>query len=273
MRTAAWNENAWRIPIAAEEDGERLGRGVVLPREEVRDERLRDESSAQAVEREQAAEPGDDPARAVERRARLGRQVVSDLDAVREPANRDEPRAGGERVAEEPLRRRPDEREQGAARAGERGDRVVRAEERRRVAALGGVGQHRLLERRERAGLDDVRGNGAGQRCGDERGQPPGQREDGAGDRHRYEQDPVAAAAADAVAVPREQNGDERIPGENGREDRSDRGIRIAAIRERDPDQHRAEPVRDGPHALGRDDPSSVAAHAPPACTSALHQA
>ena len=48
-----------------EEDGERLRRGVVLAGEEVGDEGLGDEAAAEAVEREQAAQPGDDAARAV----------------------------------------------------------------------------------------------------------------------------------------------------------------------------------------------------------------
>ena len=175
-------------------------------------------------------------------------------------SNHDEPGTGGERIAEQPFGRRPDDRKQRAGGARERRDRVVGAEEGRRIASLGGVREHRLLERGEGAGLDDVGGDRPGQRGGDQRGQPAGQREDRACDSHRDEQDPVAAAAADPVAVPREQDRDQGVAGENRGEDGADGGIRVPAVGERDADEHRAEPVRDRSHALGRDDPARVAA-------------
>jgi hypothetical protein len=112
-----------------------------------------------------------------------------------------------------------------------------------------------------------------GQGGGDERRQPAGQGEDGAGHGHRDEQDPVAAPTADPVAVPRKQDRDECVPGENRREDRADGGIGVSAVGERDADEHGAEPVCERPRALRGDDSPRVATHAAPAPTSALHQA
>ena len=60
--------------------------------------------------------------------------------AAERSADGDEPGRGGDRVEQQPLRRGTDERDQRARRAGERGDRVVGAEEGRRVAPSAACG-------------------------------------------------------------------------------------------------------------------------------------
>ena len=137
----------------------------------------------------------------------------------------------------------------------------------------GGVRQHRLLERRERARLDDVGRDGAGEPGEDQRRQPAGEREHGARERHPDEQQPVAAAPADAVAVAGDQHRDERDPGQQGGEDDTDRRVGQAAIGKGDADQHRAEAVGERPRALRGDDPVSVRAQPRSASTSCLHHA
>jgi hypothetical protein len=53
-RTAAWKGERLQDADREEHDRERLRRGVVLACEQIRDEGLRDEAAAEAVEREQA---------------------------------------------------------------------------------------------------------------------------------------------------------------------------------------------------------------------------
>ena len=84
------------------------------------------------------------------------------------------------------------------------------------------------------------------------------EREDGPGDRHRHEQDPVAAASAEPVAVPGEERGDERRPRQQRGEHSSDLGAGEAAAGERLADHDRTEPVRDRPERLDADQPSRV---------------
>jgi hypothetical protein len=91
-------------------------------------------------------------------------------------------------------------------------------------------------------------------------GSAPCQREDAPGDRHRDEQDAVAAAASDAIAVAGEPRGGERIAGEQRREDGADGGVRVAAIGEGDADEHRAQPVGERARHLRGDDPACVGA-------------
>jgi hypothetical protein len=124
------------------------------------------------------------------------------------------------------------------------------------------VGEHRLFERGERPGLDDVGRDGAGQGGEDQRRQPTRERKDTAGEGHHDEQEPVAASAANAVAVAGDQHRDERGAGEQGGEDGADRGVGEAAAGERDADQHRAEPVGERPRGLGGEDPARVRAQA-----------
>jgi hypothetical protein len=97
----------------------------------------------------------------------------------------------------------------------------------------GGVGEHRLLERGERPRLDDVGGDGAGQTGEDERRQPGGQGEGGARERHDDEQQPVAAAAPEPVAVTGDQHGDERDACEQRGENETDCRVGEAAVGER----------------------------------------
>src|SRR5919201_210499 len=70
----------------------------------------------------------------------------------------------------------------------------------------------------------------------------------------------VAAAPPDPVAVAGDQHRDAGGAGQQGCQDGADRGVREAAAGERDPDQHRAEPVRDRACRLGGDDPARVGA-------------
>ena len=80
--------------------------------------------------------------------------------------------------------------------------------------------------------------------------------------RHRDEEKPVRAAAAEAVAVAGEQDGDERGAREQSREHDADLGGGETAARERDADQDRAEPVGQGARSLAGDDPACVRAQA-----------
>ena len=118
--------------------------------------------------------------------------------------------------------------------------------------------EHRLLERCERPRLDDVGGDGAGQSRGDQRRQPAREREHGAGDGHRDEEKAVRAAAAEAVAVTGEQDGDERSARQQSCEHDADLGGGQTAARERDTDQDGAEPVGCGARSLAGDDPACV---------------
>ena len=102
----------------------------------------------------------------------------------------------------------------------------------------GCVGEHRLLERGERPRLDDVGGDGAGEAGEDQRRQPAGEREHGAGQRHHDQEEPVAAAAPDAVAVTGDQHRDDRDAGKQRSEHDPDRCVGEAAVGERQPDQH-----------------------------------
>jgi hypothetical protein len=158
-RTAAWKrlEDADR----EEDDGERVSRRPILPHKQVSNERLRNEAAAEAVEREQRGQAHHDPSGAVKRGQRLRFELLTPLDRGRKPGGREQSRCCGERVGEQPPRRRADECDQRAERAGEGRDRVVRAEEAGGLAA--GMGQHRLLERGERPRFDDIGRDGARQ--------------------------------------------------------------------------------------------------------------
>jgi hypothetical protein len=228
--------------------------------EEVGDEGLGDEAAAEAVEREQSAQPSDDASRAVERGAWLGCELVASLDRRGQVVDGDEPGSRGDRVKQQPLWGGADKGDQGACRACESGDRVVGAEEACRVPSLGGVWEHRLLERRERSRFDDVRRERPGQRGGDQRRQPAGDSEDGAGARHQDEQDSVGAASPEAVAVTREQHRSERVAGEERREEGAHGRVRVPPPRQRDPDQHRPEPVREGARCLRGHDAAGIRA-------------
>jgi hypothetical protein len=94
---------------------------------------------------------------------------MSELDRRGELRGRDQSCGGGERVGEQPLGRSTDERDQGAERAGQGGDRVVGTEEARWVVLSGRVREHRLLERGERPRLDDLGRDGAGEPGEDQR--------------------------------------------------------------------------------------------------------
>ena len=148
----------------------------------------------------------------MQRRARFLVELTAELDRWRETHGRGDPGRGGDRVGEEPAGRAAGERDQRPERAGERGDGVVEAEQAGGVAA--GVRQHRLLERGEWSGLDDVGRDSAGQRGHGQRGQPARESKHGSCDRHQYEQQQVGAAPADAVAVAGDQQRDERRAGE-----------------------------------------------------------
>ena len=91
-------------------------------------------------------------------------------------------------------------------------------------------------------------------------GQPAREREDRAGDRHRDEEEAVGAAAAETVAVAGKQHGDERGARKQSGERNADLRGGQAASGERDTDQHRAEPVGEGPRSLPGDDPACIGA-------------
>ena len=135
--------------------------------------------------------------------------------------------------------------------------------------------KHRLLEGSERSRLDDVGGHGAAERGEDQRGQPPGEREHRAGDRHRDEQDAVRPAPAEAVGVPADGDRGERRPCKQCEQDQADLRAREPAFGQRDADEHRAEPVRGRACSLGPDDAAGVGAQTRSCAipTSALHQA
>jgi hypothetical protein len=196
----------------------------------------------------------------VQRRWRFFVELVAALDRRGESSGREQPGGGGGRVGEQPLGRGADERGQGAERAGERGHRVIGAKEAGRVVLAGGMREHRLLERGERSRFDDVGGHRAGQSGDDQRGQPFGEREDGAGDRHRDQQQSVAAPAPNAVTVAGEQHGDERTAGEQRGEHGADGRVGEAAIGEGDANQDRAEAVGQCAGTLDGDDPACVGA-------------
>ncbi len=248
-------------PDREEDDPERLGRSAVPAGEQVRDERLRDEAAAEAVQGEERRQSPDVAPRAIQRRPSCSAGFGVMVDAGREVGAREQAGARGQRIGEEPAGRRARDRNQGAGGPGEGRDRVVRPEEAGRVGA--GVRKHRLLEGRERAGLDDLGRERAGQPDEHERGQPVGEGEDRSGDRHRGEQQPVAAPPADAVAVPPEQDRDERRPGQH--RDQNDAGLcaREAATGQRRPDHHGAQAVDDRACRLDGDDPPRVRTEAP----------
>src|SRR5918995_1127030 len=177
--------------------------------------------------------------------------------------------AGGERVGEQPLGRAADERDQGAERAGQGRDRVVGAEELRPLLDGGGVREHRLLERGEGPGLDDLGRDGPAETGEDERRQPTGQREDAAGNRHGHEEQAVAVAPSDAVAVARDEDRDERAAGQERGEHEPDGPVGEAAFGEVDADKDRAEAVCERPCGLDRDDPAGIGAQARSSNTSA----
>src|ERR687887_254740 len=120
------------------------------------------------------------------------------------------PAAAASRYASSQRGEEPKSASNAAERAGKRGDGVVGAEQARDVAA--GVGEHRLLERGERSRLDHVGRDGAGQGGDEQRWQRARQREDGSGGAHNDEQDSVAAAPPDPVAVARKQHRDRSRP-------------------------------------------------------------
>jgi hypothetical protein len=62
------------------------------------------------------------------------------------------------------------------------------------------------------------------------------------------------------IAVAGEQEGGERVAGEQRREDGADGGVRVAAIGERDADEDGAQPVGQSARSLSGDDPLCVAA-------------
>jgi len=99
------------------------------------------------------------------------------------------------------------------------------------------VREHRLLEGRERTRLDHIGRDGAGDAGKDQGRQPASEREDGAGECHHDEQQPVPAATPEAVAVACNQHGDERGAGEQRGEHDPDRGVGEAPVGEREPDQ------------------------------------
>jgi hypothetical protein len=118
--------------------------------------------------------------------------------------------------------------------------------------------EHRLLERRERAGLDDVGGDRAGERDEDEGGQPPGECKDRAGDRHEDEEQSITAATPHPVPVAAYEERRERRAGEQCRENQADLAVGEPSLGERDADQDRSQPVRGSAQALRSEDPSGV---------------
>ena len=90
-RTATWNESAWRMPIAKKTIASVVRRGAVLADEQVRDERLRDEAAAEAVEREERGEPQDDRRASGASGGSARLELVAALDRGREPRRRQQP--------------------------------------------------------------------------------------------------------------------------------------------------------------------------------------
>src|SRR5262249_39913239 len=107
------------------------------------------------------------------------------------------------------------------------------------------------------------------QRDDDQRRQRAGLREHGAGDTHDEEQDPVATAPPDSVAVAGDEHRYRGRAGQQRGEHGADGGVGEAAPGEGDADQYRAKPVGDGARGLGADDPARVAAQARSSYTAA----
>jgi hypothetical protein len=122
------------------------------------------------------------------------------------------------------------------------------------------VRKHGLLKRGERSRLDDVGRDGAAERGDQQRRERAGEREHAACGGHENEQEPVAAASPDTVAVASDQYRDGSCAAEQGGEDGADRGVGEAAAGEGNPDQDRAEPVGERARRLGGDDLPRVGA-------------
>jgi len=275
-RTAAWNESAWRIPTAKNSSPSWLRRCAPLAREPVGDERLDDEAAAERVECEERREPHDDRARTLEPALVRDGELEAGVHGRREAGRHDERECGGDRVGEQPAlragveQRRP-ARDECAERPGEGCDRARGSEEARRRAIARGVGEHRLLERGERARVEDV-GRQRARQCGEqEQRQRAGERERCPRQRHQHEQRDVRAPAPDAVAVPREHERDQGGAREHRGEDEPDRRPGQAAALERDADQDAAESVDGRAEALDGQDPPRVSGQA--GATSWRHQA
>jgi hypothetical protein len=149
---------------------------------------------------------------------------------------------------------------QRAGRAGQGDDHVVAAEQPGAPGRVDGVGQHCLLQRGERAGLHHLGGHGAGQRGQEQRRRPGGDGEHRAGSAHRDQQQPVAAAPPDPVAIAGQQQRGQRGAGQQRAEHQADLGARTARPRQRDADEHAAQPVGERPQRLDPEQPPGVAA-------------
>ena len=256
-------------PSVAGEVPQRLG-------EPVGEERLGHEAAAERVEREQTTETGDDSARPLEGPTRLGGFCRPRLDRRAETSSDDDRCGGRDGVCEEHALRLDVDQAGGeggerAERAGEGGDRVVGAEQARRVAITDRIGEHGLLERGERPGLHDLSGDRAGERGQHEQPDGVGEGEDGSRQSHDHQQAEVPAAASDPIAQAGEQDRHERRAGDERAQDEPDLHAREAEIGERDADENAAETVDEGAERLNEKNPARVCAepHTPPSSPSA----
>ena len=133
------------------------------------------------------------------------------------------------------MRRGADDRDERSDRASERRDGVVRAEDPGRIR--GRVREHRLLERREWPGLDDVGRDRARQSGKHECRRPARQREGCPGGCHPDQEQAIAATPPNAVAIPGEQDRDDGDASEQGGQDRADLRRAEMALRKRLADQ------------------------------------
>ena len=133
--------------------------------------------------------------------------------------------------------------------------------------ALGGVREHRLLERGERPRLDDLRRERARERDEDEQPDGAGESEDRAGEAHHDEEPDVPAAPSDPVAGTGDRERDDRGAADERAEHEPDLHAREAEVGECDADQDAAQPVGERAQSLDEQDSARVAAelHSRPA--------
>jgi len=172
----------------------------------------------------------DDPLRLAERRAALTGPRRRRLDVSGQAHGERKCQCRGDWVDEQPVLRRGGAKQrwqgggQRSQRPGQRRDGVVRPEQSGRLTGSGGLGQHRLFQRGERAGLDDVGGDGASKRRKQQQRQALGERECGAGDAHHDQEDAVGGAPSNLVPVSAQRHRGDRRAQQDAGEDDADLG-------------------------------------------------
>ena len=139
------------------------------------------------------------------------------------------------------------------------GDCVVDAEAAGEAAVLDVAGDHRLLQAREGAGLDNLGGERSREGDEHEREERVGEGEHNTSHRERGIEEEVRASSADSLAEAREQNRGKDSAGEHSGEDDTDFGAAEAVTVEGRTEQYRAEPVRIGARCLRAEHEPQVA--------------